>query len=99
MTSSSSTVAPGVNVADAKKLLHKHRIEKLLVRRDGRLVGLITIKTSCRPIGIDGGQRRQRRLRVGAAIDRPGSPRAHRALVAAGVDFSSWTRRTATPRA
>ena len=39
------TVAPGTNLDDAKVLLHKHRIEKLLVvDGEGKLVGLITIK-------------------------------------------------------
>src|SRR5579859_3205168 len=44
MTKELVTVPPGVNVDEAKRLLHKHRIEKLLVVDDGKLVGLITIK-------------------------------------------------------
>ena len=39
------TVAPGIDMEEAKLLLHKHRIEKLLVVSDHyELVGLITIK-------------------------------------------------------
>ena len=39
------TVPPGTTLEDAKKLLHEHRIEKLpIVEKNGRLIGLITIK-------------------------------------------------------
>ncbi len=39
------TVSEGISLEDSKKLLHKHRIEKLLVvDKKGRLTGLITIK-------------------------------------------------------
>ena len=39
------TVREGVDSGDAKRLLHKHRIEKLLVVDDDyRCVGLITVK-------------------------------------------------------
>ena len=39
------TVAPGTSLEEAKHILHKHRIEKLLVvDSEGKLVGLITIK-------------------------------------------------------
>ena len=39
------TVDPGIEMDEAKRLLHKHRIEKLLVvSADYELVGLITIK-------------------------------------------------------
>lgn len=39
------TVSEGITLEDSKKLLHKHRIEKLLVvDKDGRLKGMITIK-------------------------------------------------------
>jgi IMP dehydrogenase len=64
------TVSEGINLEDSKKLLHKHRIEKLLVVDEkGRLKGMITIKdiekikkypNACK----DG----MGRLRVGAAI-------------------------------
>jgi IMP dehydrogenase len=39
------TVSEGISLEDSKKLLHEHRIEKLLVvDQKGRLTGLITIK-------------------------------------------------------
>src|SRR5215469_15094625 len=89
MTKELVTVPPGVSVDEAKRLLHKHRIEKLLVvSTDGRLVGLITIKDILQadkyPQAVKDDQRR---LRVGAAIG-PGTDRIERtsALVAAGVD-------------
>jgi IMP dehydrogenase len=45
MTKELVTVPPGVEQDKARELLHKHRIEKLLVvGDDGDLVGLITIK-------------------------------------------------------
>ncbi|MGA7123234.1 MAG: IMP dehydrogenase [Polyangiaceae bacterium] len=89
MTRDLVTVPPGVSVDEAKRLLHKHRIEKLLVvDGDGKLVGLITIKDILQadkyPQAV---KDEQRRLRVGAAIG-PGPDRHERtaALVAAGVD-------------
>jgi IMP dehydrogenase len=64
------TVREGVAMAEAKRLLHKHRIEKLLVvDGDYRCVGLITVKdiekaqnfpTACKD--------EKGRLRVGAAV-------------------------------
>jgi IMP dehydrogenase len=89
MTKELVTVPPGVSVDEAKRLLHKHRIEKLLVvDAGGKLVGLITIKDILHadkyPVAV---KDEQRRLRVGAAIG-PGADRVERtaALVAAGVD-------------
>jgi len=89
MTKDLVSVPPGVSVDEAKRLLHKHRIEKLLVvDSEGRLVGLITIKDILQadkyPQAVKDDQRR---LRVGAAIG-PGQDRVERtaALVAAGVD-------------
>lgn len=39
------TVAEGISLEESKKLLHEHRIEKLLVvNPEGRLTGMITIK-------------------------------------------------------
>ncbi|WP_416909293.1 MAG: IMP dehydrogenase [Polymorphobacter sp.] len=39
------TVKPGISEHDARRLLHSHRIEKLLVvDDDGRCIGLITVK-------------------------------------------------------
>jgi len=83
------TVPPGTTLEEAKKHLHEHRIEKLLVVDDSyALKGLITIKdiekvrkypNACKD---DMG-----RLRVGAAIG-VGADREERleALIRAGVD-------------
>ncbi|MFH2219412.1 MAG: IMP dehydrogenase [Pseudomonadota bacterium] len=83
------TVSEGITLEDSKKLLHAHRIEKLLVvDKNGRLVGMITIKdiekikkypNACK----DG----RGRLRVGAAVgvDPDMSKRAE-ALLNAGSD-------------
>ncbi len=45
MTRNLITVSEGISLDNSKKMLHKHRIEKLLVvDKKGRLTGLITIK-------------------------------------------------------
>jgi IMP dehydrogenase len=88
MTKELVTVNPGVSADEAKTLLHKHRIEKLLVVENGKLVGLITIKDILQadrnPSAVKDGKGR---LRVGGAIG-PGPDRDERAecLVHAGVD-------------
>lgn len=89
MTRELVTVPPGVSQERARELLHRHRIEKLLVVGEaGELVGLITIKDLLQaeryPLGIKDGMGR---LRVGAAIG-VGPDRAERvhAVVSAGVD-------------
>jgi IMP dehydrogenase len=88
MTKKLVTVPPGTSNDHAKQLLHQHRIEKLLVVADGKLVGLITIKDILQadknPSAVKDAKGR---LLVGAAIG-PGPDRAERAaaLVAAGVD-------------
>ena len=83
------TVSEGISLEDSKKLLHKHRIEKLLVvDKQGRLTGMITIKdiekikkypNACKD--------KMGRLRVGAAIG-VGPDMAERAekLQRAGAD-------------
>jgi IMP dehydrogenase len=83
------TVSEGITLEESKKLLHKHRIEKLLVvDKNGRLKGMITIKdiekikkypNSCKDsLG---------RLRVGAAVGvgQDMEERVH-ALLKAGAD-------------
>jgi IMP dehydrogenase len=88
MTKDLVTVPPGVSTDRAKELLHEHRIEKLLVVENERLVGLITIKdllqADAEPSAVKDGKGR---LMVGAAIG-PGPDRIERsaALVEAGVD-------------
>ena len=83
------TVTEGISLEDSKKLLHQHRIEKLLVTdKKGRLTGLITIKdiekikkypNACKD--------KMGRLRVGAAVG-VGSDMEERtaALLEAGAD-------------
>jgi IMP dehydrogenase len=90
MTRQLVTVTPGVDQAKARELLHKHRIEKLLVVSEdgGALVGLITIKDLLQADRYpDANKDEMGRLRVGAAIG-VGSDGGVRtaALVQAGVD-------------
>jgi IMP dehydrogenase len=89
MTKNLVTVKEGVSIEEAKDLLHKHRIEKLLViDLNGRLKGLITIRdieqAEAHPLAAvdDLG-----RLRVGAAVG-VGTDRDARieALIQAGCD-------------
>lgn len=88
MTKELVTVRAGVPTEEARVLLHKHRIEKLLVVEDGKLAGLITIKDLLQaernPLAVKDSHGR---LLVGAAIG-PGKDRdaRARALVEAGVD-------------
>ena len=68
------TVAVGTTLDEAQRLLHKHRIEKLLVvDKDQHLKGLITVKDIMKrikyPLSAKDGQGR---LRVGAAIGATG---------------------------
>jgi len=83
------TVPIGTTLEDAVKLLHEHRIEKLLVVDDNyNLKGLITIKDIEKKIKYpDACKDGLGRLRVGAAIGvgPDGMERAH-ALMKAGVD-------------
>lgn len=88
MTRDLVTVSGDVATSEARALLHKHRIEKLLVVENGRLAGLITIRdlmaAERNPLAVKDSRGR---LLVGAAIG-PGRDRDERAaaLVAAGVD-------------
>jgi len=83
------TVPEGISLEESKKLLHAHRIEKLLVvDKEGRLAGMITIKdiekikkypNACKD-GLG-------RLRVGAAIGvGPDMEARAEALLRAGAD-------------
>ena len=88
MTRELVTVPPGVKNDDARELLHKHRIEKLLVVQDGKLVGLITIKDLLQAERNPNALKDERgRLRVGAAVG-PGPDRLTRvdALMEVDVD-------------
>jgi len=81
------TAPPDTNLEDAEKILHQHKVEKLLlVHPDGTLAGLITIRdiersrlypTSCKD--------QRGRLRVGAAVGVHDYERVE-ALIANDVD-------------
>lgn len=64
------TADPKISVDEAKKLLHKHRIEKLpLVSGDGLIQGLITVKDILKTITFPNANKDTfGRLRVAAAI-------------------------------
>jgi IMP dehydrogenase len=84
------TVREGVSSTEAKKLLHQHRIEKLLVvDGDYRCVGLITVKDIEKArLHPNASKDEQGRLRCAAAVSTgaDGLERAQ-ALIAAGVDI------------
>ncbi len=83
------TVPEGINLEDSKKLLHRHRIEKLLVvDQKGRLKGLITIKDIEKIKKYpDACKDSMGRLRVGAAIGvGPDMAERTEALLKAGAD-------------
>ncbi len=84
------TVKDNVTQDEAKRLLHQHRIEKLLVvDRDGNCVGLITVKDMEKSrLNPHATKDSQGRLRVAAActVGDDGYARAER-LIAAGVDL------------
>src|SRR6476659_3685638 len=84
------TVREGVGQADAKRLLHQHRIEKLLVVDDQyRCVGLITVKDMEKAVANPHACKdEQGRLRVAAAttVGDKGFDRTGR-LIEAGVDL------------
>jgi IMP dehydrogenase len=88
MTTELVSVTTGVKPEQARELLHKHRIEKLLVIEDKKLVGLITIKDLLQaernPLAV---KDERGRLRVGAAVG-TGADRIERseALVEVGAD-------------
>src|SRR6266498_3216854 len=83
------TVPEGTTLEQAKEILHKHRIEKLLVvDRRGKLSGMITVKDIMKQIEHPNACKDERgRLRVGAAIGASGDflDRAA-ALVKVGTD-------------
>src|ERR1700751_2842010 len=84
------TVHEGVSQAEAKRLLHQHRIEKLLVVDDKyRCVGLITVKDIEKAVANPHSSKdEQGRLRVAAptTVGDPGFARTEQ-LIAAGVDL------------
>ena len=83
------TASEGITLEESKVLLHKNRIEKLLVVNDkGDLLGLITIKDIMKIKKYPNACKdKLGRLRVGAAVGvGPDRDRRVEALVKAGVD-------------
>src|SRR5271168_2781961 len=84
------TVSQSVGQDEAKRLLHQHRIEKLLVvDRDYKCVGLITVKDIEKAVANPNACKdEQGRLRVAAAtsVGEAGFARSE-ALIEAGVDL------------
>jgi IMP dehydrogenase len=90
MTSKNLVTTPvGTTLADARRLLDEHRIEKLpVVDGEGKLMGLITFKDMKKQLDFPNACKDEEgRLRVGAAVG-VGKDALKRteALVAAGVD-------------
>lgn len=83
------TAEPGVSLEEARRILHAHRIEKLLVVDEkGHLHGLITVKDIEKTTLFPDACRDERgRLRVGAAVGVGADWQARaESLVDAGVD-------------
>ncbi len=90
MTSRGLVTAPvGTTLAEAERLLHRHRIEKLpIVDAHGRIAGLITVKDIQKSVDFPHATKDpQGRLRVAAAVGvGPDAVERAQALVAAGAD-------------
>lgn len=83
------TVPEGTSQEDARKLLQKHRIEKVLVvNSQGKLVGMMTVKDIRKAQDYpDACKDKYGQLRAGAAVSiGPETPDRVAMLVAAGVD-------------
>ncbi|MEZ5644280.1 MAG: IMP dehydrogenase [Burkholderiaceae bacterium] len=83
------TVPEGTTPAEAKALLHKHKLERLLVVNEAfELKGLITVKDITKQLNFPNAARDPAgRLRVGAAVGvGAGTEERVEALVRAGVD-------------
>jgi IMP dehydrogenase len=83
------TIREGTSLAEAKALLNKHRLERLLVINDSfELKGLITVKDITKQTSFPNAARdASGRLRVGAAVGvGEGTEERVEALVKAGVD-------------
>ena len=91
MTKSNKLIvaSPGITPEEARKILYKHRVEKLpVVDKDGNLVGLITAQDVVKPeLHPNATLDDKGRLRVGAAIGvTAGEIERAKAVVDAGVD-------------
>jgi IMP dehydrogenase len=90
MTARGLVTAPvGTTLAEAREILHRHKIEKLpVVDADGRLKGLITVKDIRKQIEFPHATKDDHgRLRVGAAVGvGPDADERAAALAEAGTD-------------
>jgi IMP dehydrogenase len=90
MTSRDLVTAPvGTTLAEAERLLHRHRIEKLpIVDAEGRIKGLITVKDIQKRVEFPQSTKDTHgRLRVGAAVGvGPDAYERAQELIAAGAD-------------
>jgi IMP dehydrogenase len=90
MTADGLVTGPlGTTLAEAERLLHRHRIEKLpIVDGAGRIAGLITVKDIQKRVKFPQSTKdTQGRLRVGAAVGvGPDAVERAQALIAAGAD-------------
>ncbi len=69
MTRNVITANEGISIEDAIRLMHEHRIEKLPIVKDGKLVGLITAKDILKREQFpDASRDSEGRLMVGAAV-------------------------------
>jgi len=82
------TAKPGTSLEEAQLILHRNKVEKLLlVGDDGRLAGLITIKDIDKTMRFPRASRDEKgRLRVGAAVGVHDEQRVD-ALLKAGADL------------
>src|ERR1019366_9588685 len=87
MTVKLVTAKPGTSLEEAQSILHKNKVEKLLlVDENGRLAGLITIKDIDKTLRYPHASRDEKgRLRVGAAVGTHDEQRID-LLIKAGVD-------------
>ena len=87
MTTKLVTAKPGTGLEEAQSILHKNKVEKLLLVDDGgRLAGLITIKDIDKTLRFPYASRDDKgRLRAGAAVGTHDEARID-ALIKAGVD-------------
>lgn len=83
------SVAEGTSIEEAREIMHKHKIERVLVlNKQDELKGLITVKDIVKNTEFPNANKdAEGRLRVGAAVGTGGETEERvRALVEAGVD-------------
>ncbi|MBU0470477.1 MAG: IMP dehydrogenase [Nanoarchaeota archaeon] len=81
------TAEYGIDLTEAKRILHQHRIEKLPLLENGKLRGLITTKDIKRiEFWPDAARDEKGRLLVGAAVGVKDTIERSRELISAGAD-------------